>query len=199
MRRHGWGGKLPVDDDDARSRILAEARALLAVRPDAVPSISEVADRLSVTRQTVYRYFPSVQALLVGAVTTDVDEFLGRLAVHVGDTTDASEAMARLSGFVYGELRRLPALSLLLATGGTSTRDFTSPDAVALGRAMLRRLNVDWAAYGFDDASLDELVELQLRLLASFVFSPGEPPRTADDVTRIVRTWFGPALARAAQ
>ena len=43
-------------------------------------SVSEVAQRLGVTRQTVYRYFPTHEALLAATALSAVDAFLDRLA-----------------------------------------------------------------------------------------------------------------------
>jgi len=87
MRRHGWGGRLPSTDDEAVERIVATARELIVERPDVPPSISEVAERLSITRQTVYRYVPSASALLAGAV----QELAARESLQ-------AEAIARLQG-----------------------------------------------------------------------------------------------------
>ena len=61
MRTHGWAGSPPRDGEEARSRILAAARQRLAA--DGSASTSDVASDLGVTRQTVYRYFPSVEEL----------------------------------------------------------------------------------------------------------------------------------------
>ena len=194
MRRHGWGGELPANDAEAASRILAAARDLLDERPTVVPGIADVAERLSITRQTVYRYFPSSHALLVGAVDLGIDQFLDDLAAHVSGVVEPDEAVARLVAFTFDEIRRRPDLSLLLASGGTTPGDFTGPTALALGRSMLDRLDLDWASHGLDDDRLGELVELLLRLLMSFVFTPGDPAWRSDDVEGFVRRWIGPAL-----
>jgi len=63
MRTHGWGGLTPTDDDEAATRILQAALALVRETGSA-PGIAQVAESVRVTRQTVYRYFPSADALL---------------------------------------------------------------------------------------------------------------------------------------
>ena len=65
MRAHGWGGQPPKDPDEARSRILAATRTRLSEVGST--STSEVAGILGVTRQTVYRYYPSTEDLLNAA------------------------------------------------------------------------------------------------------------------------------------
>jgi len=66
-------------------------------------------------------------------------------------------------------------LSLLLTPGRISifTNDFTSDTAMALGRALIERLPIDWTAHGYGDRQLDELVEQMLRMTRSFVEHPG--------------------------
>ncbi|WP_244438602.1 helix-turn-helix domain-containing protein, partial [Mycolicibacterium septicum] len=64
MRTHGWAGSTPATDEEAIARILAAAGKAIDER-GADFSIADVARTLGVTRQTVYRYFPSTDALLV--------------------------------------------------------------------------------------------------------------------------------------
>jgi AcrR family transcriptional regulator len=209
MRRHGWGGDIPCDDGEACSRILEAARALLADRPHTAPSISEVAERLCVTRQTVYRYFPSAQALLEASVADGIDDFLDAIAVRLAGTTDAAEAVVEGIAFTYEQIRRRSDLALLLTCGKSrqpqQLHEITSPASLKLGREILGRLPVDWEAAGYatdggsagnngNNGTLDELVELMLRTLLSFVVDPGDPPRTPTQLRSYLRRWVGPAV-----
>ena len=54
----GWSGDTPSSDEEAIARILDTAEVIVAERGSAV-RIADVARSLGVTRQTVYRYFPS--------------------------------------------------------------------------------------------------------------------------------------------
>jgi len=195
MRRHGWGGNIPADDDEARTRIVATAAALVCERPSAAPTISEVAERLSVTRQTVYRYFPSSQALLVASVGEGVEAFLDDIAEHLHDTADAADAVVEGIAYTYEQIRERPDLALLLAASGGAAHEVTSPTSLALGRSILERLGVDWPAAGYDDAALDELVELMQRTLQSFIVDPGDPPRSPAQLRAYLHRWVGPAVA----
>jgi AcrR family transcriptional regulator len=194
MRRHGWGGDIPRDDDEARARILATARELLRRRPDAAPSISEVAGRLSVTRQTVYRYFPTSAALLAASVSDGIDAFLDDISAHLRGASNAADAVVEGIAYTYEQIHRRSDLALLLAAGGAPLREVTSPTSRALGRSMLERFPVDWPAAGYDDATLDELVELMLRTLQSFIVDPGNPPRSADAFRAYLRRWLAPSI-----
>src|SRR6516225_10158986 len=91
MRRHGWSGDIPADDDEAISRIIAATRAAIDER--GTVSVSEVAQRLGVTRPTIYRYFPTHEALMAATALSSVDGFLDRLAARLGSITDPTEAV----------------------------------------------------------------------------------------------------------
>ncbi|WP_236722369.1 helix-turn-helix domain-containing protein, partial [Mycobacterium avium] len=82
MRSHGWAGNTPASDAEAIERILDAADRIIAERGSAL-RIADVARALGVTRQTVYRYFPGTQALLVASAMRSADGFLDRMAAHL--------------------------------------------------------------------------------------------------------------------
>ncbi|BCK54359.1 TetR/AcrR family transcriptional regulator [Nocardia wallacei] len=198
MRTHGWSGATPGDDDEAVQRILAAAAAAID-RSGAEFTIAEVARDLGVTRQTVYRYFPSAEALLIATAVAHTEQFLDILADHLSGIHDPATAV--VEGIAY-TLERLPQdryLGLLLAPGraGAFSAGVTSDTAMAFGRSILRRYSVDWAAAGLTDAALDGLVEHMLRIVQSFVIDPGRPPRTGRDLRDYLATWVAPALRQS--
>jgi hypothetical protein len=78
---------------------------------------------------------------------------------------------------------------------GTDER-VTSPEAMAFGRAMLTRMNVDWAACGYRTDELDGLVEFGLRVLQSLVLAP--PRRRGGARLRsFLQRWVAPAVRAA--
>jgi AcrR family transcriptional regulator len=194
MRRHGWGGNIPSNDAEAAARILRAAQHLLAEHPDTAPTISEVSGRLSVSRQTVYRYFPSTHDMLVASVSGGIAEFLDAIARHLEGETSPSEAVIEGIAYTYEQIQCRPDLSLLLATGSQSVHEVTSESSMQLGRSILGRLPIDWEAHGYNDGELLGLVELILRTLQSFVLDPGHPPRSPLQLREYLRHWVGPAV-----
>ena len=199
MRAHGWGGQPPQDADEARARILAAARTRLA--ETGTTSTSEVAELLGVTRQTVYRYFPTTEDLLNAAATDAVVELEGRLAKHVIEHLartggDAADAAVEIVAYVYEHLRDDPALNRLVGPGRISSTvaGLTTPSAVALGRAWLAGFPVDWEAVGLADDAQAEFVEHLLRTLQSFVVDPGDPARSGPELRAYLQRWLAPAL-----
>jgi AcrR family transcriptional regulator len=196
MRTHGWSGSAPATDDEAVSRILDAAGKAIDAR-GAEFSIADVARTLGVTRQTVYRYFPSTDALLAASAQRAATGFLDRLAAHLQGVNDPVEAVAEGITTALEWLPKDKHMGLLLMPGRASafSQTVTSDVALQFANSMLRRFDVDWADLGFDDGDLDELAEHLLRIIQSFVIDPGRPPRRGADLRNYLRRWVGGAVA----
>lgn len=196
MRRHGWAGDIPVDDDDAIRRIVGAARA--SIDTHGTVSVSAVATALGITRQTVYRYFPTLEALLSGTALSAVGDFLDRLAEDLQPITDPTDAV--IEGIAY-TLEQLPHdryLGMVMEPGRASAfaAGVTSDVSISFGRSILERLNVDWIEAGFTSEAFTELVEFMLRVLQSFVLDPGGPSRRGTEMRTFLRNWVAPAVER---
>jgi AcrR family transcriptional regulator len=194
MRSHGWAGNTPASDEEAIERILDAADKIIEESGSAM-RIADVARALGVTRQTVYRYFPGTQALLVASAMRSADGFLDRMAAHLEGVTDPVVAMTEGMAFAIEELDNQVQLVLNQRHRGGQKVSIISDTALAFGRSMLHRYDIDWESYGFDEAGLDELNEFSLRVLHSFLADPGRPPRSGADLRRYLTRWLGPAIA----
>lgn len=201
MRSHGWGGRPPADAEEARARILGATRRRLTEA--GTTSTSEIADLLGVTRQTVYRYFPTTEDLIDAAALDAVAELTTDLVDHVRHHLkrtrgDAGDAVVEVVAYVYEHLRDDPALNRMIAPGRLSTTvaGLTAPSSIALGRSLLAGFGIDWESVGLDDDAQRELVELLLRTLQSFVLDPGDPPRSGEELRAYLQRWVAPALRR---
>jgi len=195
VRTHGWAGSAPATDEEAVARILDAAGKAIDGR-GAEFSIADVARTLGVTRQTVYRYFPSTDTLLVAAAVHAAGDFLDRMASHLQGITDPVEAVAEGIATALEWLPKDKHIGLLIVPGRANahTESVTSDIAVQFANSMLRRFDVDWAGLGFSDADLDELAEHLLRIIQSFVIDPGRPPRRGDELRDYLRRWVGSAV-----
>lgn len=194
MRRHGWSGDIPADDEEAISRIVTASRHVIDERGSL--SMSEVAQSLGITRATLYRYFPNHEALLRATAISAVGRFLDHLAEHLDAITAPTEAV--VEGIAY-TLERLPHdkyLGMVMQPGKASpfTAGVTSDVSISFGRSILSRFNIDWADAGFDDAGFDELVEFMLRTLQSLILDPGGPHRRGVELRAYLRRWIAPAV-----
>jgi AcrR family transcriptional regulator len=196
MRSHGWAGNTPASDEEAIERILDTADKIIDERGSAM-RIADVARALGVTRQTVYRYFPGTQALLVATAMRSADGFLDHLAAHLKGVTDPVVAVTEGVAFAVEHLAADNQVEFVLNQRhrGGQTVSIMSDTALAFGRSMLHRFDIDWEKHGFDEAGLDELNEFCLRVLRSFLIDPGRPPRSGADLRRYLTRWIGPAIA----
>jgi len=199
MRSHGWGGRPPADADEARARILAATRDRLF--ESGTTSTSEIAEVLGVTRQTVYRYFPTTDDLIDAAAMDAVAELVSQLVEHVqqhlaSTQGDAADAVVEVVAYVYEHLRDDPALNRLIAPGRISSTlsGLTAQSSILLGTKLLSDFGIDWSEVGLAEDEQLELVEHLLRILQSFVLDPGNPARSGDEVRAYLRRWVAPVL-----
>ncbi|WP_137148619.1 TetR/AcrR family transcriptional regulator [Mycolicibacterium sp. CR10] len=195
MRTHGWSGAKPASNEEAIARILdAAGKAIEDHGADF--SISDVARTVGVTRQTVYRYFSSTEALLVAGAVHAVDGFLDRMTAHMAGVHEPAKAVTEAVATALEWLPREKYIGLLMVPGGaTHVESVTSDIALRFGRDMVERLDVDWAAAGYGHSDLDELAEHLLRIIQSFVIDPGRPPRRGDELRAYLSRWVGSALS----
>ena len=153
------------------------------------------------TRQTVYRYFPSTEELLNAAALDAVQDLTDGIVDHVREHLeatggDAADAVVEVVAYVYEHLRTDPAINRLLAPGRIerTTTGLTAPTSIALGRSLLAGFPVDWASAGLDEDGERELVEHLLRTLQTFLLDPGEPARSGEELRAYLQRWLAPAL-----
>jgi AcrR family transcriptional regulator len=195
VRTHGWAGSAPASDQQAIARVLAAAGEVIDSHGTDF-SIADVARTLGVTRQTVYRYFPSTDALLAAAATRAASGFLDQLSEQVAGITSPADAAVEAVASTLEWLPEDNRMGLLFSSerANAFSADVTSDVAVSFARTMLDRFEVDWAACGFGDDDLTELAEHLLRIIQSFVIDPGRPPRRGAELRTYLRRWVAPAV-----
>lgn len=191
----GWRGNPPRDDDEARQRIIDAAMRCIDLYGPHKTGLSDVATELGITRQTVYRLYPSTDDLLLAVATEAVDVYLDRLAAHVAELTDPGDAVVESIAYTVERLPQERFLGLLLNTGRAETfrTGVTSPEALAFGHSMLARTNIDWAAHGYDRKALDGLVQFGVRVLQSLVLDP-LPRQNPKRLREFLQRWLTPAI-----
>ena len=158
--------------------------------------LADVARRLGVTRQTVYRYFPNADALLIASAMRAVNGFIDQVIERANGLNDPVAAIVESVSFGVENLAGDPQLEALLTrrAEGETAISLTSDTAMAFCLSVFRRLDVDWALHGFDEAALDELAEMTLRTIQSLLTDPGPSQRSGIALRRFVTRWLGPAI-----
>lgn len=195
MRTHGWGGNVPLDDDEAIARILAATRTCID-RKGAGTSLADVARELGVTRQTVYRYFAGTDDLLAATAVDAVGEMLDRMAQKLQGIHEPDVAVVEGLVAVFAELSSDGYIGLSLNADHLSVPmvgQFTSDLARDFARSVVSRLDVDWVAWGFADEDLEDVVEIVLRTVQSLIVDRAGG-RSEEELRRLLRRWTGAAI-----
>ncbi|MEU8802727.1 TetR/AcrR family transcriptional regulator [Spirillospora sp. NPDC048819] len=198
MSHHGWGGRPPASSAEARQRIIDATARCLERHGVAKTTLSDVAAELGVTRQTVYRHFARISDIIGEVAAQGAESFVDRLIDHLQGIGDPAEAVVEGMVFCVRTIPTEPHLSLLLQLGdsGAFGRGITTGDAIAYGAQMLKRYPVDWEAAGVGEDDLNGLAEIIMRLLASLLQHPGEPPQDDARLRALLDRWLAPALRR---
>ncbi len=195
-KRRGWRGSPPKNDEDARDRIVEAASRSVDRLGAGGFSLSEVALELGISRPTVYRYFTSSDELLSAVGQYVMTEFSEQLRAHLSKFTDPAEWIVEGIATPIEWIPLRPQLTLFLTAGRSQpfVTGFTSSIAVEKTREAIRLAPVNWADAGLSHEEIDELVDLMLRLIASMLVDPPDPPRTGASLRRYLRRWIAPAL-----
>ena len=196
MGHHGWQGNPPRTEDEARQRIIGATTSCVAKFGPAKTTVSVVATELGVTRQTVYRYYPSHAELLGAVAQAGLDDFAERMVKHLSTFTTPAEVAIESIVYCVEAIPQEPSIGLLFQAGEADvfSREATSTMAFSVGADILRRVPVDWSEIGVGDGELEGLAEMLMRLFASLMQYPANPPYSSDEIRVLARRWLGPAL-----
>lgn len=196
MGHHGWQGNPPGSEEEARARIIAATLSCVDQFGPVKTTLSDIAAELGVTRQTVYRYYPSLAELLGAVAQAGLDNFIERMQAHLATTATPAEAAIESVVFAVRAIPREPYIGLLFQAGETDifSRGVTSSMALSVGADILRSVPVDWSEIGVGEHELEGLAEILMRLFVSFLQYPSDPSRSDDDLRALVGRWLGPAL-----
>lgn len=196
MGHHGWQGDPPPTEELARERIVQAATRCLERSGAAKTSLSDVATEVGVTRQTVYRYFPNLTALLAAVAESGATDFIERMQQHLSTASSPVEAVVESIVFAIDEIPGDPRIGLLLEADELDAfgRAVTSETGLHLGARILRQVPVDWDEIGVHDEDFEGLAELTMRLMVSFLQHPPSTPRSTAEVRAFVDRWLAPAL-----
>lgn len=196
MAKHGWGGRPPATEAEARQRIVDATARCVDRYGVTKTTFSDVATELGVTRQTVYRHFAGLSDIIAEVAAQGADAFVDRLVAHVQDISDPAEAVIEGMIFCVRTIPAEPRVSLLLQLGDSDAfgRGATTGTTIAYGARMLRRFGVDWSAAGVGEEDLHGLAEIIMRLLTSLLQHPGSPPQDEDRLRGLLHRWLAPAF-----
>jgi AcrR family transcriptional regulator len=199
MRAPAWGGlPAPVSDTEARSRLVDAARRCFERFGFEKTSLSDVAAEAGVTRRTVYRYFDNTDELLRAAFALAAGGIVERMVAHSRNSPSPGERIVDAMVFLCCEIPADPQLGPLFNPGRDGARaGISSAVATEISHGSLRAVveagpNEEGAQ--LTPREVEELTELILRLLQSFLTDPGPRPRSEAELRAFFRRWMLPAI-----
>jgi AcrR family transcriptional regulator len=194
VRTRGWGGSVPASDDEAVARILSATRQSIDEHGEHI-SLADVARTLNVTRQTIYHYFASTDDLLQATAQGATADFMDHLATALQGISDPATALIEGVAQVLERMPKDPYISLMLRAPRNAAFaeqvTLANDTARMFGRSLLDRLDVDWSA--FPPSALEDILQIVMRTLQSFIMSP--PTGGTTELRRLLGVWIGPAVA----
>jgi AcrR family transcriptional regulator len=196
MRAPAWAGlPPPANDTEARSRLLDAARQCFERFGFEKTTVGDIAAEVGVTRRTVYRYFESSDELLRAAFALAAGGIVERMLAHARRHRDPGVRIIEAMLFLLRELPADPRLGPLFKPSrgsGPDGRSMSSAVTMEVSHSALRAVNEDWSP--LTPQEVDELAELILRLLQSFLTEPGTRPRTEAELRTFLKRWLLPAI-----
>ena len=123
--------------------------------------------------------------------------FVAQIEGITSEFDDVTGQMVDVVAYIIERLPDEPLLTLLMENDRSNqfSRRMLQPVVIARCRVILQHTRIDWAALGYDEDAIDELVEFLLRMIQSMVIAPPDPPRTGAQLRAYLRRWIGPALS----
>jgi TetR/AcrR family transcriptional repressor of mexCD-oprJ operon len=117
----------PVLQDRTATAILEEAARVIAEHRESA-SLSDIAQGAGVARSTLYRYFPSREALLEALAERAMGELRARIEQAQIDTVPVPEALARVTrGFIATGAKYVALAYLSPKPSGSAERAINAP------------------------------------------------------------------------
>jgi len=188
-RRKAWNGNTPDSAAAARRYLLDVARECVERLGVAKAGLSDVAEAAGVTRQTVYRYFDNAEDLFRSAAVLASGGFHEQLRKKAMRRSTLAERIVECVVQCVIQIPNDPHLRAITQ----SADQFSVSSILHLGfvQEEIAVLEVDGASLSRRDR--DELAELMLRVLNSFLADPG-PQRSERELRAFLSRWITPMV-----
>jgi AcrR family transcriptional regulator len=160
---------------DTRTRILDAAFRTVATYGLSRFTVDDVARTADLSRQTVYRYFDSKDALIVALVFREEEEFIEGVRRAHAEAATLEEAMERAMLYCLRLAREHPLLDRLLESEPDVLLPYLTTRAgglIARGRAVIEELAA--ARSDVRPELVHRAADLATRAVISYVLTPGD-------------------------
>ncbi|WP_281182170.1 TetR/AcrR family transcriptional regulator [Aldersonia kunmingensis] len=183
--------------EDPRVRIVEAASRCLAKYGLDRTSLAVIAREAGVSRQTIYKYFPTKDDIVAQALEKEASEASERLMAVASANSNAEDFVVDLCLSAIEEFGRNPAISPVISVleHADARGRLLTPEVIAIARHYLEPIldyRPDRAQY------LDEMTETYLRILLSLLTIEGPSSASPDSLRAYLRRVLVPALGLGA-
>jgi AcrR family transcriptional regulator len=157
-------------------------------------TVEDVATRAGLSRQTVYRYFPSKDHLVVALVSREEERLLDGVHAAFVEHDDFATAVAEAVRFCIGHGRQHPLIDRLLGADQAAFLPYVTTralPAIVRARETMIELLLERMP-GADEESLRTLLDGTTRAVISYILTPSD--RTPDQIAETVAAVLTAAL-----
>ena len=167
-----------------RDRILDAMFAAVADFGISRTTVEDVAHRAGLSRQTVYRYFPSKDILVLALVIREEENFLDGIRTAFAGQDDTLDALHDSTLFTLQYARQHPLLDRLLETDQSTFLPYITTRSLFViirARDVMAEL-VRERMPEADRTTLQTAIDVLIRATLSYMIAPSEMP--VEDVAR---------------
>ncbi len=186
------------EHDAAQERILDAAKACYLRLGVAKVTAADIATECGISRATLYRRFPSQNAILLAVLSRDSWEMVAALEARLSGITDPAEHVIEGILNVLDEIVRRPLHAQLFSASGAGWAQ-----SEALGSDEMRGMAAQmiYAMPGMSpsqDPEVERRVEFLsewiLRIIVSYATTPSQSARNRDELRELLKTTLEPAV-----
>jgi len=194
-----WGTSRNADANEARERILDAATRCFDRVGVSKTTMADVATEAKVTRTTVYRYFESRDAIVVGVMLRETHYFREHLLEATSGIDDVGEFI--VEGILFC-LREAPNRPLYIYPFGGEASNLvgklflSSEQLFEIGIELLRPLFEPAREKGLlrDGIELSTLLEWASRITLSYLTAPSSRVESEEEMRQLLRRLLLPAV-----
>jgi AcrR family transcriptional regulator len=194
-----WGTSKNADAQEARERILDAASRCFDRIGVPKTTVVDVAREAKITRTTLYRYFESREAIVVGVMLRETQYFRERLLEALSGVDDVGEFIVEGILFCLREAPKRP-LHIYLSGGEASNlmgRLFLSSEQLfEIGIELLQPLFEPAREKGLlrDGIELSTLLEWASRITLSYLTTPSSRIADEEEMRKLLRRLLLPSV-----
>ena len=197
-RRPAWNGNVPKDDNEARQRIIDAAKAGIDANGLSGAKIATVAKEIGVTRQTIYRLFPSSEKLIQTIAMENTGVTLNKMIAQANEYETFQDRIVEAIVFLVKEIPNDSFLSVYFSDKKSPTihiSDGFTSEALTFSFQMLTML-YPGPVVDLDENLYRQLAEHMQRMIVALVIAPSETTRSDEGIRRYLNYWFTPSVDR---